>query len=47
MKATLEKAGSSMANVLSVRVPLVDPAKNERSGPTCVTTNGPYRTEGS
>ncbi|HYU80685.1 MAG TPA: RidA family protein [Vicinamibacterales bacterium] len=29
MKGSLEKAGSSMANVLSVRVPLVDPAKNE------------------
>ena len=29
MKASLEKAGSSMAHVLSVRVPLVDPATNE------------------
>jgi enamine deaminase RidA (YjgF/YER057c/UK114 family) len=29
MKAGLEKAGSSMANVLTVRVPLVDPAANE------------------
>jgi len=29
MKGSLEKAGSSMAHVLSVRVPLVDPAKNE------------------
>ena len=31
MKASLEKAGSSMAQVLSVRVPLVDPATNERA----------------
>lgn len=31
MKASLEKAGSSMAHVLSVRVPLVDPAKNENA----------------
>jgi 2-iminobutanoate/2-iminopropanoate deaminase len=31
MKASLEKAGSSMADVLSVRVPLVDPATNERA----------------
>jgi 2-iminobutanoate/2-iminopropanoate deaminase len=29
MKASLENAGSSMAHVLSVRVPLVDPATNE------------------
>ena len=31
MKGSLEKAGSSMAHVLSVRVPLVDPATNERA----------------
>jgi 2-iminobutanoate/2-iminopropanoate deaminase len=29
MKGSLEKAGSSMAHVLSVRVPLVDPATHE------------------
>ena len=28
MKASLEKAGTSMANVLQVSVPLVDPEKN-------------------
>ncbi len=28
MKETLEKAGTSMANVLSIKVPLVDPEKN-------------------
>jgi enamine deaminase RidA (YjgF/YER057c/UK114 family) len=31
MKGSLEKAGSSMAHVLSVRVSLMDPATNERA----------------